>query len=278
MKLIDFREFDLLNRLRQVMGAQYYDLEVILSFENLDQELIAQLEKDGLDVNLDEIKVKSDQTLTHKNRRVILYIRDCNYYDKDCNQKPVYHIANCRTYQGMVNKNRKDRYVIATRDDGLFVINRIVDNQIISTQEERLRICKNCLMCLNWKKYKTLTSEQRDKIVQDFSLQDFFHCYPKNLLNSRGHSRDKIAVKNLYPANWDEITKRHKKDAHYRCSKCKINLSRNQKFLDLHHCDGNKSNNIPSNLQVLCVECHSKIHPHMKNNPRLLEFKRSFNR
>lgn len=36
-------------------------------------------------------------------------------------------------------------------------------------------------------------------------------------------------------------------------------ISINEKLLDVHHIDGNRENNQPSNLQVLCVLCHAKI-------------------
>lgn len=48
--------------------------------------------------------------------------------------------------------------------------------------------------------------------------------------------------------------------AHYKCEKCgwgEINQFTNKIPLQIHHLDGNSENNIESNLQVLCPNCHS---------------------
>ena len=48
--------------------------------------------------------------------------------------------------------------------------------------------------------------------------------------------------------------------AGYKCSECgwnKINTNTNKCPLEIHHIDGNYKNNVESNLQVLCPNCHS---------------------
>ena len=48
---------------------------------------------------------------------------------------------------------------------------------------------------------------------------------------------------------------------------CGIDLNDNRKLLHTHHANGRKSDNISSNLKVLCVECHSKqpSHEHIRS-------------
>jgi 5-methylcytosine-specific restriction endonuclease McrA len=41
----------------------------------------------------------------------------------------------------------------------------------------------------------------------------------------------------------------------HRCSECKT-----KENLQVHHKDRNRKNNSLSNLQILCSECHRKIH------------------
>lgn len=50
------------------------------------------------------------------------------------------------------------------------------------------------------------------------------------------------------------------KEAGYKCSECswnKINPSTGRSPLEVDHIDGNSENNAPSNLKVLCPNCHS---------------------
>ena len=50
------------------------------------------------------------------------------------------------------------------------------------------------------------------------------------------------------------------KETNYRCSKCgwnKVNPVTNKVPLEVNHIDGDSSNNVVSNLEVLCPNCHS---------------------
>jgi predicted RNA-binding Zn-ribbon protein involved in translation (DUF1610 family) len=50
------------------------------------------------------------------------------------------------------------------------------------------------------------------------------------------------------------------KEANYQCSKCgwnKINSVTNKTPLEINHIDGDSLNNVVSNLEVLCPNCHS---------------------
>ena len=50
------------------------------------------------------------------------------------------------------------------------------------------------------------------------------------------------------------------KKHNYKCEKCgwgEINIFTNRVPLQIHHIDGNSENNVESNLQVLCPNCHS---------------------
>lgn len=50
------------------------------------------------------------------------------------------------------------------------------------------------------------------------------------------------------------------KESNYKCSKCgwsEINRFTNKIPLEIDHIDGNATNNLKENLQVLCPNCHS---------------------
>ena len=48
----------------------------------------------------------------------------------------------------------------------------------------------------------------------------------------------------------------HKGD---QCEECGF-LPRHPRQLDVHHLDGDHSNNDPSNLQTICANCHRLVH------------------
>ena len=67
-----------------------------------------------------------------------------------------------------------------------------------------------------------------------------------------------------------------------RCEVCNLNLWNNIEIrFELHHIDGNNTNNQLSNLQILCPNCHSQTRTHrggnvkLKNENKLLEYKKS---
>lgn len=68
-------------------------------------------------------------------------------------------------------------------------------------------------------------------------------------------------MKTTYPDNWHSISQDYRRKMHYTCERCGITLSAGvvSYYLDVHHLDGNKQNNDPSNLQCLCVDCHSQV-------------------
>jgi hypothetical protein len=83
---------------------------------------LEELAKEGKDVSIDDVVVLEDNTLKYKNSRVLVYIRDISQFR---NWVPRFHIADSETLQQKRQQNAFDRYVVATRDDGSFVVNLI---------------------------------------------------------------------------------------------------------------------------------------------------------
>lgn len=71
-----------------------------------------------------------------------------------------------------------------------------------------------------------------------------------------------------YVKNWATISQAHRELKHYKCEKCGIDLNdfAGRFYCQVHHKNGNKLDNKESNLQCLCVECHSQIDNHHKSN------------
>jgi hypothetical protein len=82
-----------------------------------------QLPPEGKEVSIDEIVPLEDGTLTYKNLRVIVYIRDVKTYGQNFNE-PRFHVAECTTLEWMkAQQIFKYKYVVATPEDGNFLIN-----------------------------------------------------------------------------------------------------------------------------------------------------------
>jgi hypothetical protein len=78
-----------------------------------------------------------------------------------------------------------------------------------------------------------------------------------------------------YPENWAEIAAAIKQAAGYRCNRCGLEClppNNSYRHLDLslrrklsaqvHHLDGNPTQNHKSNLVCLCSGCHLRMHRH----------------
>ena len=105
--------------------------------------------------------------------RVIVYIRDVAEYGGRVSlpKIPCY----VRHFESNDRRGRyKKRYVVATRDDGKFSVQRIRSDQVLKT-DEALDVCQHCLEELNYKSFTLrMSSEERTRIVRSFSIQGFF--------------------------------------------------------------------------------------------------------
>jgi len=92
---------------------------------------------------------------------------------------------------------------------------------------------------------------------------------------SRGHCPPGLAKKGCIPPG--QATKWRRG---YRCDnkKCRINLTNHRKFLHAHHINGQKSDNSPDNIKLLCIKCHAEeyLHGHLKSLPEYIKFTQMF--
>src|SRR6516164_1362922 len=260
MKLPDFLTDHDLNELRKTMQAELGRYQPA-SLSILTAEEIEQLQTEGIEIPIDNVQVLNDGTFIYKGRRVIVHIRDVAEYG-DRYTLPKFHLAMCSTLETMMEKGKyQKRYVVSTRDDGIFKIHRI-RNEKIRKSDERLDICQNCLEQLHYEGFSLqMNSQKRTMAVQKFSIKSFFDEFGRSCVWATPKYDDLHAPPNLYSVHFYRIAKAIKEQRGYRCqnSTCQLDLSHpdDRRFLHAHHIDGDKSDSHPSNIRLLCIGCHA---------------------
>jgi hypothetical protein len=281
MRLPDFTADAGLIALRRLMGAEAPGLfSPSYRPDKLTLAELKQLATDGKDVSIDDVVVLEDGTLSYKDTRVLVYIRD---FSQDGGRQwvPRFHVADCRTLQQQRQRNRFDHYVVATRDDGFFQVNLIRRGTRVTSQLIELAVCQNCLEKLGFDGFSlNLPKKNRRTIVSRFAIRQFFEKYPRSLLHRRPINDAATAPINNYPADFDGISKRRREQRVWRCENCRRDFSRgiDREYLHVHHKNGMKNENYEKNLEVLCLGCNADEpqHAHLKNLKEYREFVRRF--
>jgi hypothetical protein len=169
--------------------------------------------------------------------RVAFYIK--RYGILKFGRMPALHITECRHY---LQRNSKmiasTSPVVDVRDYFLGKIYRSV----------KLNICHECLEIIRNRTTIKLTG----KTWYDFLID----------IEESVSSPDRLADSNGYPSNWQQVAWAYKHTKKLRCERCDFQLlpGEDTKFIQVHHKNSyNKFDTRRSNLQALCVECHSKV-------------------
>jgi hypothetical protein len=278
MKLPDFTNDPALIALRDAMGAaENGSFTTDFKPTALTLAEMESLEAGGIEVTYEEITPLPDGTLAYKDSRILVYIRDVAIYGGKFST-PKFHFSNCRTLVSMWQANRAERYVVATRDDGKFLINKISNNSRKKSWE-KLNVCQNCLSALAFDGFKeNWHSPRKRQAVEAFVISRFFEQYPKSLLVQKPSHTSLTSPENDYTIDFPQISSRLKQQRAWKCEKCSrdLSLQKWKRFLHVHHKNALKYDNREENLAVLCLECHSKEFQHgqLKGTAEYAEFLR----
>lgn len=279
VKLPDFLSWQSLNILRQKMDAILTNNFVLTPTYSENSIFEKKLREGGVEIDIEEITVHDDGTLICRDYRVLLHIRDVITINGNTNL-PRYHLAFCSTLEQMQKQSRFARYVVAQTTSGEFTIN-IINNKNITSHSEKLKVCQNCLSKIEWKGFnRNISYTEKKNRVEDFSLSDFFDEYPRDLIQKKPSYTSITAPINNYPDNWEDLSKKIRKQRGNKCEVCGIHLSGSKaKYLHVHHRNGIKNDNINSNLEVTCIRCHANKpkHQHIKNSPDYKDFISQYN-
>jgi len=248
------------------MGADQADFKMESVWHDFEVKFDTELSSSGIEISLDELESKQG-LLSIRGRQVILFIPDHSFKFPDTMGQPEkgnkFHIADCRTLDSMKRKNRFERYKVTNNLSGVF---EIFGSDVFGNYQEgeaKLNVCKNCLNMLNYKGATNQSVPGRNNIVYSFNIEEFFSIY-----SSIFTRLPKQNIQNLhkgYTADWDDVSSKARTAANFICQSCSVDLSQYKKFLHTHHKNGEKSDNHPSNLEIICADCHRKepYHNHM---------------
>ena len=272
------------------MGAKLQSFTPRNVWDRLTVEELERLGREGIEIPLDQVRVLDDGTLAYKNQRVVLYIRDVKQYrhsEPSEQDLPRFHVADCDKLQEMRANNRYERYVVATRDTGLFTINlKAQGSQRYVQSDRRLSVCQYCLGRLDWDGFsrfryqrdRNRSRNQRREIVSLFSLERYFAKFGKTFIGAMPPHTEETAPLNDYNEDFAKVAERIKRKRGYCCDNCRVNLENHRRFLHAHHKNGIQSDDRDDNIAILCILHHAEQpnHDHMKQLPEYREFCRLF--
>lgn len=155
---------------------------------------------------------------------------------------PTFHICQCQTIASFMSQGRFGEYHYANTDE--------VDVFDLDTRQSvmlrGLPLCSNCYSRMGYL----------------YSVNDSSHFV--EILKQAGMASDNQAQEVDifgYVKDWEAISKAYRELHEYKCEKCGYDGSSllDRMFMHTHHKDGNKLNNNESNLQCLCIKCHSEV-------------------
>lgn len=215
-------------------------------FKKFDFWQDRKLTKNKLDIN--------DSLFQYKGRYVSIYLPEQRNDLEDIIKYPEkgnkFHIAECKTIIDKKDKGENDRFLLSNSLDGKFTISK--DKKEVRT---KLFVCRYCLETLNYQKFSDLNKDEKDKIVKEFSLKEFFLEHYSTIKELPVRT---VPYSNEYTEDWEKISKDFRKSKDYVCENCKVSFKKHRNLLHTHHKDRIKTNNRDINLKALCKDCHSK--------------------
>ena len=197
---------------------------------------------DLVNLNKDEVKFEIDNSgdfyLAFKNgkkQKVFLYKKEYHISGYE-NSKPRYHVKKCRTFQDY----SPSLYRVA--NTGSVIVWDMDTGKNVEVSE--LPLCKNCL---------ELLKAENSNYTPPQTSKEFEQVLKNENTDLKG-----------YLPKWSKISKEYREKQNYTCEICGFHADK--QFIQVHHKDGDKKNNEESNLQCLCIECHSNVNSRHQEN------------
>lgn len=182
-------------------------------------------------------------------RQVFLYKRG---YHLKYNEKPRMHICKCSTIESFMQGEDIPAYRRANTAKVL-----VQDIGSIGKKDvwvDNLPLCKNCARIIG-NVNRNMDSAAFVEVLKAAAPAEE-QTQQSYEVDAHGYTRD-----------WNEISRKFREEHNYICDKCGVQVSRFEtEYMHVHHRNGDKANNRRSNLQCLCIKCHSEVDPtHVHN-------------
>lgn len=160
------------------------------------------------------------------------------YYNFSYGSEPKFHLCDCKTIEGW----GRDAYMftniekVKCYDSG---------NENKERPVENLAMCKNCI---------------KERIKNGLPVWRTSKSFVRHIKENRTDEAIEID-KWGYAKEWREHRNTYMEKKRYTCERCGIKLSGlfDSSFLEIHHKNKEKSDDRESNLECLCVKCHSEV-------------------
>lgn len=206
---------------------------------------LREIQDGSLEIGLDGIFITSEDGIR---RQVFLYKREYNLSEYG---KPRMHICKCKTIIGFMQGEDIPAYRRANTAKVL-VLNRNTEKDV---WVDNLPLCKYCARIIG-NVDRNMDSAEFVDVLKAAAPAEEEYTQQSYEVDVHGYTRD-----------WNEISRKFREEHHYTCEKCGVQVSPFEtEYMHVHHINGDKANNRHSNLQCLCIKCHSEVNPtHVHN-------------
>lgn len=229
-------KFDGLKSLLTEMGyqlerrAEYKPLEIVdVDISNIKNDIT--FNEEGIYIWDKETKQRHQIFLYKRNYRLQMY------------GKPRFHIRKCKTIQGFINSGTFEAAYRRANTEIVDVCN--MDDYLNEEKVSCLPLCQYCLQMLGDEYKLSKTSTTHDFVER---------------LKTSTHNSVEVDIFG-YAKDWESISKEFRKKHSYICDKCGLQITNpfDLQYIHVHHKNNCKIDNQDSNLQCLCIRCHSEI-------------------
>ena len=222
-------------KLKKALIEKGYKIGKAIPWRKIDSEEV-DLSEGKLDIRDDGIFLTDDDGVK---RQVFLYKRRYKLMEYG---KPRFHVCLCETIQKFLSDRKDIPEYRRANTRTVKVLNW--DNNDEEEEVSDLPLCKNCAKIMYNNKF--MNSSEFAEILQNAASED---VSSNARVDIHGYTKD-----------WQLISSNYRKKKGYRCEKCGIKVtSLESEFMHVHHINGKKTDNKDSNLQCLCIKCHSEI-------------------